>query len=130
MHLLFLFAALTCPPLDQTTVEGALGKVELAVTEKTCVFTNGDYQLKLQLTKLSFASEFAKYSEKACQEGHDVTAVKAIGNEAVACTVEGTDKIIARVRNHAFTLSLTATEKKPLREINHLFAEQVAGNLF
>jgi hypothetical protein len=44
--------------------------------------------------------------------------------------VEGTDKIIARVRNQAFTLSLTATEKKPLRDINHLFAEQVAGNLF
>ena len=130
MHLLFLLVALSCPQLDQTTVEGALGKVELAVTDKSCVFTNSDYQLTLQLTKLSSAGEFEHYSETACQNGRDVTPVTAIGNEAVACTVEGTDKIVARVRNQAFTLSLTATDKQPRRDVNHLFAEQVAGNLF
>lgn len=135
MHpLLLLAATLTCPALDTSTVAGALGEVQLAVTEKTCVFTNADYRLTLELTKLDAPDQFAHYAETACQSGRDIAPIKAIGNEAIVCTLgsaaQTTEKLVSRVRKQAFTLALTTSAKKSLRDTNRLFAEQVAGNLF
>jgi hypothetical protein len=145
MHLLLLLAAtLRCPVLDTATVAGAIGELELAVlhaengSNYSCVFTRSDYQLKVAVTALPGASDFARFAAAACQAARDTTPVKAIGNEALACSV-GTgshleEKLVSRVRNQAFTLSLTTSDKaatpKTLRSTNLMLAEQVAGNLF
>lgn len=146
MHLILLFAAasLACPALDTATVSGALGEVQVTVThaEKssgyTCVFTRLDYELTLELNPIAAPDRFAHFAEIACQGGREITPVRAIGNEAIACTL-GTDrrmleKIVSRVRNQAFTLALSTTDKaadrKSIRSKNAALAEQVAGNLF
>jgi hypothetical protein len=137
MHL-FLLLALTCPVLDTATVSAAIGEVRLEVVERRCTFTNSDYQLIVAITTLTSPNQFAKFSATACEGSYDSTPVKGIGNEAVACSLRTSsrisEKLVSRVRNQAFTLTLNTIEKsataKSVRSCNIALAEQVAGNLF
>jgi hypothetical protein len=55
--------------------------------------------------------------------------LKAIGNKAVACSDEGAEQVIGRVRNRAFIIRIK-TPGRDLREKSRKVAEQVAGILF
>ena len=145
MNLLLLVAAsVTCPALDTATVAGAIGEVQVAVTrpEKgagyTCLFTRADYELKLEISELAAADQFRHLVDDSCQGGRDVTPVKAIGNEAVICSLGNdshiAEKLVSRVRNQAFVIFLNTTDRsadvKSIRAKSRMLAEQVAGNLF
>jgi hypothetical protein len=115
---------LGCPVLDTATVTGALGEV----TQNACVFTNAQYQLNVELTKLKAPEEFSHFASTACQGASGTTPVKAIGNEAMVCEFADGEKLVSRVRNQGFTVTLNGQGE--LRKKVLLFAEQVAGNLF
>jgi len=122
MHVVLLL--LSCPVLDTATVAGALGEV----TQNECVFTNANYQLTVELTKLKGPEEFAHFAAAACEGARGQTAVKAIGNEAVMCEFANGQKLVSRVRDQGFTVLLNGNGE--LRKKVLLFGEQVAGNLF
>jgi len=129
--MLFLWAAsLTCPVLNLATARGALGEVQLSVSHNTCRFSSSDAELTIEMGTLAAPSQFAHFAETACQGGHDIAPLKAIGNEALACTVQTVETIVGRVRNQTFIIRLTAPNTKSLRTKTTAFAEQVAGNLF
>jgi hypothetical protein len=125
--LLLLAAALTCPVLNLATARGVLGEVQLSVSHNTCRFTSTDSELTIEIGSLTAPSEFAHFAETACQGGRDITPLKAIGNEAVAC---GVATVAGRVRNQTFIIRLTGPNTKSLRTKTVAIAEQVAGNLF
>lgn len=128
--LLLLAAGLTCPVLNLATARGVLGEVQLSVSHNTCRFTSSDSELTIEIGALTEPSQFAHFAESACQGGRDVTALKAIGNEATACTVQTAETVVGRVRNQTFVIRLTAPNAKSLRTKTTALAEQVAGNLF
>jgi hypothetical protein len=145
MHLLLLFAAsLSCPVLNAATARGALGEVQATVvgSEKnpgySCQFTALDSELSIEVGTLAAPSQFAHFAESACQGGRDVTPLRAIGNEAMACSfVAGhqvVEKAVGRVRNQTFVIRLSVTNDaantKSIRSKTTALAEQVAGNLF
>jgi len=73
----------------------------------------------------------SEYTAHAAQCGSDPVALKAIGNEAVACTDEHGAKVVSRVRNKIFTIIVASSDPPAtLREKARSVAEQVAGNLF
>lgn len=140
LSLVLLAASLSCPVLSTASVSGVFGEVQLNVTtaEKgarlTCVFMRTDYRLSVDVSELAAPAKFSSFAASNCRGG-EALAVKAIGNEAVACRV-GTvvDKVVGRVRNQVFVLSLNTTDKtadaKSIRTKIIGLAEQVAGNLF
>jgi hypothetical protein len=130
MMLLLLAASLTCPVLNLATARGVLGEVQLSVSHNTCRFTSSDSELTIEIGTLAAPSQFAHFAETACQGGRDVTLLKAIGNEAVACGVQTSETVVGRVRNQTFIIRLAAPNTKSLRNKTTALAEQVAGNLF
>jgi hypothetical protein len=54
--------------------------------------------------------------------------MKAIGNEAVACSDGGAEQVVGRVREHAFLVRLSGTPGARVKVRG--IAEQVAGILF
>lgn len=57
--------------------------------------------------------------------------LKAIGNEAFACTGAGKELAIGRVRDQIFVITIVTGDKPDvLREKVRKAAEQVAGNLY
>jgi len=115
---------LSCPVLETATVAGALGEV----TQQACVFTNADYHLDVELTKLKAPEEFSHFASAACEGSSKAAPVKAIGNEAVVCEFANGEKLVSRVRNQGFTVLLNGPGE--VRKKLLLFAEQIAGNLF
>ena len=85
-----------------------------------------DSELVIEVSMLTSPDQFARFADNACQGALDRAALKAIGNEAVACTLDRTEKIACRVRNQAFLIRLT----KSSRKVASYIAETVAGNLF
>jgi hypothetical protein len=115
---------MSCPVLDSATVTGALGEV----AQQECVFTNANYKLTVELTKLKGPEEFSRFAADACEGAHNVTPVKGIGNEAVACISGNGQTMVSRVRNQGFTVVLNGPGDLGKKVL--LFSEQVAGNLF
>jgi hypothetical protein len=143
---MFLFAAsVSCPVMNQATAGGALGgEVQVTVTraEKspafTCQFTRAEYELTIDVSALTALDQFAHFADRACQGGHEVVPLRAIGNEAIACSL-GTggqivEKAVVRVRNQAFVIRMSAADKpadsKIIRSKTAELAEEVAGYLF
>ena len=69
-------------------------------------------------------TQFADYAAK-CRT--NAKPLKAIGNEAVMCSSAEQARVIGRVRDQAFIITLSAAEKEQVIE---KAAEIVAGNLF
>jgi len=136
VNLLLLFlSALICPVLTTASVAGVLGEVQVTVTGAECVFTREDYKLTVDVTQLTAPDKFADFAASTCRGSLETTPLKAIGNEALACRfVSLTDKVVGRVRNRAFVLSLNTSDKsqdaKSVRTKITALSEQVAGNLF
>jgi hypothetical protein len=149
----------TCPWINDPTAAGFLGgdvtsTVTFAIKDKTapnfynvdkndatCEFVHhqGSVVTTLRIevdTMAGPASSFATYVARC---GSQSNPVRAVGNEAVACELEGkkgriSEQIVSRVRGRAFTVRMTSTGGSPERELLRQkvrnVAEQVAGFLF
>jgi hypothetical protein len=79
--------------------------------------------------------EFAPYRAKC---GRDVTPLRAIGNEALGCSLhrknQFSEQVVSRVRERAFLARVSskraAPDRSQLREKIQKIAEQVEGFLF
>lgn len=145
MPLMLLFAvSVSCPVLNAATASGALGgEVQVAVTRSektagyTCQFTRPEYELTIEVGSLTAPNQFARFADGACQGGREAAPLKAIGNEAIACSLGNgsqiVEKAVGRVRNQTFVIRLSttnSTDAKSIRGKTTVLAEQVAGNLF
>lgn len=141
-----------CPWLNAATAGGVLGgAVNVTVTntnktsdDATCYFSRQSLQVvdALQIRVITMrdpAKEFASYKEPC---GANANPLKAIGNEAIECSLEGkagqyAQQVIGRVRNRAFIVNLgTSMRNDPVMTPDSMrakvrsVAEQVTGNLF
>jgi hypothetical protein len=135
--LLLAAGAVSCPVLTTATARGAIGEVQLKVTHSekdsgyTCDFTGAEIELTIEVSTLPSPGQFARFTDTACQGGRDIVQLKAIGNEAVACSLGAAEKVVSRVRNQVFSIRLNSTgAAKPSRSTARDLAETVAGNLF
>lgn len=141
-----------CPWLNAATAAGVLGgEVKLSVTPPTnlgdvgCEFSlksaAGIVALRIEVSTLNDpAYEFPVYRSRSCVGTS--FPLRAIGNEAYQCisTIThsgGEDKVIGRVRERAFTLTInrgiTSPSTPKTSELNaetRNTAEQIAGGLF
>jgi hypothetical protein len=137
-----------CPWLNAATAAGALkGSVTFTVTRSgadnahaTCEFTHQEgaalTSLRIQVdTMRDPGREFSSYSAKC---GQNATPLRAIGNEALVCSVreknQFSEQVVSRVRERAFIVKMSSNLAPPagsdLRERTQKIAEQVAGFLF
>jgi len=140
----FAGAPASCPWLNAATAGGFLGGAVTSVTVKlatagddaSCDFVRHEGSLALELrieveTMRSPAKDFASYAAR-CHSA--AVPLKAIGNEALACGDEGAEQVVGRVRDRAFLVRLStsdrSTQPSTLRDKARKVAEQVAGILF
>jgi len=130
-----------CPWLNAATAAGVLGGAVTAnVTQTACEFVRRDdpskSALRIEVETMGSPREFAS---RAAQCGAGAEALKAIGNEAVACTHSDkkgqmAEQVVGRVRNQAFLVRFSTDDRAAtpggLREKARKVAEQVAGFLF
>jgi hypothetical protein len=141
-------AAERCPWLNAATAGGVLGGAVTEVTveraksgdDASCGFVRHDgaavSELRIETeTMRDPARDFAAYAAARCHS--TAMPLKAIGNQAVACSGEGGDGriaelVVGRVRDRAFLVRIGAIAASPdvLREKARKVAEQVAGILF
>jgi hypothetical protein len=120
----------SCPFLNAATADGVLGgEVTSHVTGNLCVFAHASSQLRIEVQTVSLPHK------SKCEP--NPTSLKAIGNEAFACSIDGkngtiSEQITGRVRDRAFFILLTSNNivRAALREKARSVAEQVAGILF
>ena len=137
-------AAETCPWLNPATAGGVLGgavtsvivKRAAAADDASCDFVRHEGSLALDLrieveTMRSPTKDFASYAAR-CHS--PAVPLKAIGNEALACSDEGAEQIVGRVRDRAFLVRISTSDRSAqqsaLRDKARKVAEQVAGILF
>ena len=130
-----------CPYLNAATAAGVLnGAVKVSVSNSACDFTRVAepplWALRIEVENIGGPGEFAKRAAK-CGSGDEV--LKAIGNEAVACSYSGqkgeiAEQVMGRVRKQAFLVRVSTTDtsaaRADLRDKARKVAEQVAGFLF
>jgi hypothetical protein len=144
------FGQTKCPWIQEATARGILGGAVTAnVTIKdngdgACAFTRqqGDVQRHLSvlvITMTDIPKQYSRYTEQCESKG---TPLKAIGNEAVECSIQTqtnlyAEKVVGRVRDRAFIVTVASSleddpsmNQETRREKVHLAAEQVAGILF
>src|SRR5579875_2468013 len=116
-----------CLYLNTATASGVLGGPAASqVSGDTCVFTHDASELRIEVQSINL------FYKPNC--GPNPTSVKAIGNEAYACSVDaknGTaaEQVVGRVRDRAFLVRLSSRRapRAALREKARSVAEQVAG---
>jgi hypothetical protein len=138
-----------CPWLNAATAAGVLdGPVTVSVTysdqdntDASCEFTNkADHTvrtLRIEVeTMKDLAHDFPRYLAKC---GPGAKSLKAIGNEAVVCSLPGrnsqvAEQVVSRVRDRAFVVDVlsngSGSERDAIRDKARKIAEQVAGFLF
>jgi hypothetical protein len=120
-----------CPWLNAATAGGVLGgEVQVTVTPAACEFVRPHASLRIEVTPVSTP-------HANC--GSDAEPLKAIGNEAVACSYRDKsawmfEQIIGRVRDQVFLVRLGSDDRsdvaRTLREKVRAVAEAVAGILY
>jgi hypothetical protein len=117
----------TCPWLNEATAAGFLGaSVTSVVThpasnrdDATCEFKHQDKSeitvLRIEVETMSEprATAFASYTARC---GFDATPLRAIGNEAILCSLSDrknqiSDQVIGRVRDRAFIVKISSTSE-------------------
>jgi len=130
-----------CPWLNAATAAGVLGgAVKTSVTHTACEFVrqggSSESALRIEVETIAAPGEFAA---RAAQCGSGAEPLKAIGNEAVACTYadkkgQRAEQVVGRVRNQAFLVRVSSNDRSAtaagLRDKARKVAEQVAGFLF
>ena len=144
-------AANKCPWINEATASGLLGGPSEGLytpgatgQPAACTFTNSNAQVTrtLRVTVELAVDPHAQLHTISQTCGPDVIPIKAIGNEAIACTADGRkgaagERIVGRVRDQVFTILIGTTLKNdPILDRYTLktnlltAAEQVSGNLF
>lgn len=140
-----------CPWMNAATAGGILGGT-VAVTldlrdqgSGSCEFSHqqGAVRHLLTISVSVVMTEVAKqFSVYLGQCSPKTTPLRAIGNEAVMCTIQThtnlyAERVVGRVRNQAFLVTVSSSvqddpsmTQEMRREKAHLVAEQVAGILF
>jgi hypothetical protein len=137
-----------CPWMNAATAGGFLeGTVTSDVTrpankfDATCEFVRHDGKVVVRLwievtTMKDTVAEYPSYISKC---GTGATPLRAIGNEALVCSLKEKKKqvaeqIVSRVRERAFIVRVSSNarplEQTVLREKAREISEQVAGSLF
>jgi len=138
-----------CPWMNAATAAGFLeGSVSSTVLQgkqnsddATCEFIRQQlpsaYVLRIEVETMTAPSmQFSSFTARC---GSSATPLKAIGNEALACSKRGKaaqriEEVVGRVRDRAFIIRLTTIDQSiaqaALREKARNVAEQVAGILF
>jgi hypothetical protein len=120
------------------------GSVHVAVAKNgedvTCEFTRESVADKLRIEVVTMGPSREQLTVYKAQCEAPLAALRAIGNEAVACGVaakkeEIVEQVVGRVRTQAFLVRLTVVagttvSHATLREKAAKVAEQVAGILF
>ncbi|MGO9255003.1 MAG: hypothetical protein ACLQU1_01675 [Bryobacteraceae bacterium] len=124
-----------CPWLNAATAGGVLGgTVQVTVAPASCEFVR---QAGAQETTLRIEVRAVSAPNAHCGPGAE--PLKAIGNQAMACSYEGkpgwtAEQVVGRVRDQAFLVRIGTNDRsavgKTLREKARDVAEQVAGILF
>jgi hypothetical protein len=139
-----------CAWLNEATAAGVLnGPVTLGLEttpddQNICVFTNlktgkNHSALRIMVQPLKDVSKAVASHESLCTSVP--VALKAIGNEAVSCSVDvgysRGEQVIGRVRDRLFIVTISSTmahdpsaTRKLLQEKARTIAEQIAGALF
>lgn len=139
-----------CPWINQATASGILGG-EVTATANVdnqgrgvCKFSRQEgaavRELRISVDIMTdIAKQFRAYLAQCPPKS---APLRAIGNEAVICSVEGkenqyAEKVVGRVRNQAFVVSVSSTlrddqvmTQEMRRDKANLIAEMVAGTLF
>jgi hypothetical protein len=139
-----------CRWINEATAQGILGgPVTVTATisdqsEGVCEFTRKQesvtHQLRIAVNLMTdIPKQFPAYRAK-CPAGS--SPLRAIGNEAVSCSLHESgdhfsERVVGRVRDQAFVITVTSTAKDDAsmspelrREKANLVAEMVAGILF
>lgn len=138
---LFLAAAIAppneCGGMNTATASGILGGPSiLTVASDTCEWVRSDggnrSVLRVEITALSSPAELSKLFERCVGPEHPL---KALGNEAVACTgASHSQQIVGRVRNQAFVIIVSTNggsiPPDRLAIEAREAATQITGNLF
>ncbi len=138
-----------CPWLNTATAAGILeGPVSSTVThpnqnkdDATCEFTHRDGPVvsMLQIEVETMKDPIHDFASYTAQCGPDAAPLRAIGNEALVCSLPGkkkqvSEQVVSRVRDRAFIVRVSSNAPAPapsgLREKAQKIAEQVAGFLF
>jgi hypothetical protein len=139
-----------CPWFNEATASGVLGGAVTLVAKVSdqgagfCLFSRHEgtvvRQLRVSVDIMKeISKEFPTYLAQQCPAKR--TPLRAIGNEAVMCSIEGNEehaeKVAGRVRDRAFVVSVSSSAKDDAtlteemrRERANLVAEQIAGFLF
>jgi len=144
-------AANNCAWINEATSSGllggdAVGEVTPAVPGQpiVCTFTQmtdgGKRILRISVEIAGDPHARLAVIEQGC--GPDATPLRAIGNEALICAADDRkagmgERIVGRVRDQVFTITMTSTLKNDpiltrdiLKTRIYTAAEQVSGNLF
>ncbi len=144
-------AANKCPWINEATASGLLGGDAVGAftpgatgQPAVCTFTqqSADATRTLRITVELAANPHEKLEAAAMNCGTDTAPLRAIGNEAVVCTVDGRkgamgERVVGRVRDQVFSITIGTTLKvdpilpRDVLKTNILTAaEQISGNLF
>jgi hypothetical protein len=100
--------------------------------DAVCTFAGANGSLRIAVQTMD--TPRIEFTSHAAECGSDPAPLKAIGNEAVVCSLKGAAQVVGRVRNRIFTILITpassSIDQSLLREKARDVAEQVAGNLF
>lgn len=138
-----------CPWINEATARGVLGG---ALTAKVAIHEQGDgvcdfsrkegtavHELRISVELMTDIPKQFPPVRSQCPSNS--TPLRAIGNEALMCSVQEkglyAEKVVGRVREHAFVVRVSSSVQddpsmtlEMRREKVHLVAEQVAGILF
>jgi hypothetical protein len=120
-----------CAWLNAATAAGVLGgEVHMTLSQGSCEFVHQETSLRI---------EVGPANAPHAQCGSPAEQLRAIGNEAQACTYQGkpgwiAEQVVGKVRDQAFLVRISTKDQsaapKILREKARKIAEQVAGILF
>lgn len=137
-----------CPWLNAATASGALDSpVTMTISHPTGKPGDGvcDFSLKhgsdvrqIRITVEVMADPAVSFASYLARCGADATPLKAIGNQAVTCSIAEknvlAEQVVGRVRDQAFIILIRSNDKSladtTLRDRARRIAEQVSGNLF
>ncbi len=134
----------TCPWLNAATAGGILGgdvavRMEhLNQEDENCEFTRraGSAASTLRIEVATTKAPAREFAARTAQCVSKQVPLRAIGNEAVACSASGetAEQVVGRVRDRVFVVRIGTTDaaasRDSLREKARMVAEQVAGFLF
>jgi hypothetical protein len=128
-----------CPWINEATARGILGG-PVILTVKVSEQGDGFHKLRISVDIMTdIRKQFPTYLAQCPPKS---APLRAIGNEAVICSIQGkgdeyAERVVGRVREQAFVVSVSSSAQDDptmtqgmRREKTNLMAEQVAGILF